>query len=204
MSGVPIREVGSAIIPGSVVTEFGESRRMTVKAVQTDGVLCEWFDEGKLKDGKFAFGGLRIADPHAVQSIEKLTIALPSVDTALSWLDKIAILAHEANRIWQALHPSSTVQVAPTWKDAPEYMRHSSIEGVKAILRGDVTTPEQSHESWLRERQSQGWKYGSVKNETTKEHPCFVPYADLPTDQRAKDAIFFHLVRSLIDAHTGA
>lgn len=36
-----------------------------------------------------------------------------------------------------------------------------------------------------------------MKNAETKEHPCFVPYEELPPEQQAKDHLFKEIVGSL-------
>jgi hypothetical protein len=36
-----------------------------------------------------------------------------------------------------------------------------------------------------------------VKNPDAKEHPCFVPYDELPAEQRTKDYLFQAVVRAL-------
>lgn len=61
-------------------------------------------------------------------------------------------------------------------------------------------TPEQSHESWLAEKRAAGWKYGPVKDAGKKEHPCFVPYAELPAAQRVKDEIFVAVAKAVYEA----
>ena len=106
---------------------------------------------------------------------------------------QIAQVVHEANRAYcRTIGDYSQV----SWDEAPEWQRTSAINGVAGILNGSITKPEQSHESWLAEKQATGWKYGPVKNAETKEHPCFVPYNELPAEQRVKDAIFFAIVRA--------
>lgn len=106
---------------------------------------------------------------------------------------QLAQIVHEANRAYcQTLGDDSQVP----WADAPEWQRSSASNGVEGILTGKITKPEQSHESWLAEKARTGWKYGAVKNAETKEHPCFVPYAELPAEQQVKDAIFFSIVRA--------
>lgn len=106
---------------------------------------------------------------------------------------QIAQIVHEANRAYcQTLGDGSQV----SWDEAPEWQRESAVSGVRGIISGLITKPEQSHESWLAEKQRTGWKYGAVKNAETKEHPCFVPYAELPPEQQAKDAIFFAIVNA--------
>lgn len=104
---------------------------------------------------------------------------------------QIAEIVHEANRAYcHTIGDDSQVPFA----DAPQWQRDSAVNGVEGILNGTITKPEQSHESWLAEKERTGWKYGPVKNAETKEHPCFVPYAALPPEQQVKDAIFFAIV----------
>jgi hypothetical protein len=109
-----------------------------------------------------------------------------------STIEQIARTAHEVNRAYcQATGDDSQ----PSWEHAPDWQRTSAINGVVAHLAGTLT-PEQSHESWLEEKRRDGWKYGSVKNAETKEHPCFLPYAQLPASQRVKDYLFKAVVES--------
>jgi len=100
--------------------------------------------------------------------------------------------AHEINRIYCKAHGDVS---QPSWADAPEWQKQSAIKGVEGALAGN--TPEQSHESWLAEKERTGWKYGPVKDVEKKEHPCFVPYSQLPPDQQYKDKLFLDTVRSV-------
>jgi hypothetical protein len=81
------------------------------------------------------------------------------------------------------------------WDDAPDWQKNSNREGVALALAG--ATPAQSHESWLAEKIRSGWKYGPIKNADTKEHPCMVPYDDLPPNQRRKDELYLTVVRAM-------
>lgn len=110
-------------------------------------------------------------------------------------VEACARAAHEANRAWCLLHGDAT---QPSWDDAPEWQRSSAIKGVQGVLAGNG--PEQSHESWLAEKSANGWKYGPVKDPERKEHPCFVPYPELPPEQKAKDHIFVGVVRAMVKA----
>lgn len=108
-------------------------------------------------------------------------------------LTACARAAHEANRAYCiAIGDNSQV----SWDEAPDWQRTSARNGVLGVLRGN--TPEQSHESWLAEKKETGWSYGPVKSPEKKEHPCFVPYAELPTQQRQKDYIFVGVVQAMI------
>jgi hypothetical protein len=112
-----------------------------------------------------------------------------------SWnhMDRIARVCHEVNRAYcQALGDDTQ----PAWEDAPEWQRSSARMGVDLHTMGDFG-PEASHASWMQQKLSEGWKYGPVKNPDAKEHPCIVPFADLPREQQAKDFIFRAVVHAL-------
>jgi len=66
------------------------------------------------------------------------------------------------------------------------------------ILENPETTPEQSHEGWLAVKAADGWKYGAVKDPEKKEHPCFVPYNELPQEQQLKDHLYGIVVRAAL------
>lgn len=74
----------------------------------------------------------------------------------------------------------------------------SAVKGVQMIAANPATTPAQSHEGWLEEKAATGWRYGPVKNPETKEHPCFVPYDELPDNQKLKDEMFGLVVRAVL------
>lgn len=65
-----------------------------------------------------------------------------------------------------------------------------------ALRRGEELSPSTSHELWLEEKRIAGWKFGPKKDEGKKEHPCFMPYAELPIDQQMKDYLFAGIVKS--------
>jgi len=106
----------------------------------------------------------------------------------------IARVAHEINRAYCASLGDTS---QPAWEDAPEWQQNSALVGVDMHLAKPDATPEQSHESWLAQKLAEGWKYGPVKDAEKKEHPCCVPYADLPAEQKAKDYLFRGAVHAL-------
>jgi len=119
----------------------------------------------------------------------------------LNLIEAAARAAHEANRAWCMTHGDFT-QVA--WEDAPEWQRQSAVTGVEFTIANPDAPPSSSHESWLAEKEATGWKYGPVKDPEKKEHPCFVPYDELPPAQKAKDSIFVGLVSLFVQAHMRA
>jgi len=110
-------------------------------------------------------------------------------------IEDIAKVCHETNRAYCEAIGEPVAQ--PSWEDAPEWQRTSAINGVQFHLANPDAKPSHSHESWLAEKAAAGWKFGHVKDAEKKEHPCFVPYEELPAAQQAKDALFIGVVNAL-------
>lgn len=111
-------------------------------------------------------------------------------------IEQIAQCAHEINRAYcQALGDNSQLP----WAEAPEWQRSSAVNGVKFHMENPEAGPDASHNSWMKQKTEEGWKYGPVKDAEKKEHPCYVPYAELPTEQKAKDYIFRAVVHSMLN-----
>ncbi len=101
-------------------------------------------------------------------------------------IEAAARAAHEINRAYcSALGDCSQVP----WDEAPGWQKESARKGAALHLSGDAS-PAASHEAWLEEKARAGWKYGPVKDPAKKEHPCFLPFEDLPREQQAKDHLF--------------
>lgn len=108
-------------------------------------------------------------------------------------LDAIARVCHEVNKAYcEALGDNSQ----PTWEDAPAWQRESARMGVDLHLMGNFG-PEASHISWMNQKLEDGWTYGPVKDPEAKQHPCMVPFGQLPREQQAKDYIFRAVVHAL-------
>lgn len=109
-------------------------------------------------------------------------------------IERIAAVCHEANRQHcQSIGDGSQLP----WDQAPAWQRTSAIHGVAFHIDNPDAGPSGSHENWYRVKEADGWKYGPVKDVAKKEHPCMVPYSQLPPEQRVKDDIFVAIVRAL-------
>jgi len=107
------------------------------------------------------------------------------------YIKSIAIACHYANKlICEANGDYSQVG----WNDSPQWQRDSAILGVTHRLNNPDGPASASHDSWLSEKEKEGWIYGEVKNPETKEHPCMVPYDQLPEFQKDKDRMFCQVV----------
>lgn len=100
--------------------------------------------------------------------------------------------AHEVNRVFCEAHGDNSQL---PWEEAPEWQIISAIRGVSVALDG--ATPEQQHEAWSKDKIKEGWKYGPVKDPFKKEHPCLVPYSELPLMQQLKDSLYISVVNAM-------
>ena len=46
-----------------------------------------------------------------------------------------------------------------------------------------------AHENWAQQRLRDGWRYGPSRDDARKEHPCLVPYEQLPGSEMVYDRI---------------
>ena len=106
----------------------------------------------------------------------------------------VAKICHEANR---ALCEELGDYSQPAFEFAPAWQVESAVTGVEFNKKNPDAPASASHDSWLEQKRKDGWKYGEVKNADLKEHPCFVPYEDLPVTQQAKDHLFKAIVAAL-------
>lgn len=109
---------------------------------------------------------------------------------------QIAMVCHAANRQYQLL--INDPNPSPEWDDCLPEIRESVRHGVKAIVEDPEVTPLELHARWCEFKRTHGWKYGEVKDEDAKTHPCLVPYGDLPESQRKKDYLFRNIVLALM------
>ena len=142
---------------------------------------------------------ITLADIEANIDAEYFFTAEQAVRGASS--EQIANVAHEVNRSYcEALGDVSQTG----WKDAPQWQKDSAVLGVKLHTNNPDAGPQASHESWMAQKISEGWEYGTVKDAESKRHPCIVPFDELPREQQAKDYIFRGVVHAVADTFQGA
>jgi hypothetical protein len=112
--------------------------------------------------------------------------------------EQIAKTAYEVNRVYsESLGDFSNA----VWELAPEWQRNNTMLGIEFIKNNPNATLCEIHENWLATKYEEGWKWGEVKDIGKKEHPCCLPYDDLPLSQRTKDILFFTIVTTLLANH---
>ena len=106
----------------------------------------------------------------------------------------IAKVAHEINKVYCEAHGDKSQL---SWEDAPQWQKDSAYNGVIYHINTDNPSPSASHKNWLAEKEKEGWVYGEIKDVEKKEHPCFLPYDELPVEQKVKDYLFGAICKQL-------
>jgi hypothetical protein len=117
--------------------------------------------------------------------------------------EQIARIAHETNRAYcESIGDLSQLP----WDAAPEWQQQSALSGVtfhlENLAAGVEPSPSASHDAWLKDKAEAGWTYGLVKDVERKRHPCFVPYDQLPAEQRMKDYLFAAICGAFFRCHS--
>jgi len=63
----------------------------------------------------------------------------------------------------------------------------SGIKLPREILALSEKLAENTHDIWSEQRIREGWSYGPARDDAGKQHPCLVPYHDLPESEKEYD-----------------
>jgi len=69
----------------------------------------------------------------------------------------------------------------------PNALDTSTIELPHSLQTLLERLAENAHDVWAATRIEQGWSYGPAREDSSKKHPCLVPYADLPESEKEYD-----------------
>ena len=69
----------------------------------------------------------------------------------------------------------------------PNPLDTTGVELPAELLQLAETMARNVHEVWARTRIEQGWTYGLTRNDQLKQHPCLVPYEELPESEKEYD-----------------
>ncbi|MCL2041530.1 MAG: RyR domain-containing protein [Bacteroidales bacterium] len=69
----------------------------------------------------------------------------------------------------------------------PNPIDTSQIELSADLLALTELLAKNTHDVWAQKRLADGWKYGPERHDERKEHPCLVPYEELPENEKEYD-----------------
>jgi len=74
-----------------------------------------------------------------------------------------------------------------TYQPAPIEISHVTLPPAIRALTEKLA--ENAHDLWALQRMGEGWTYGSKRDDYRKQHPCLVPYDQLPESEKEYDRI---------------
>lgn len=69
----------------------------------------------------------------------------------------------------------------------PEPIDTTGVELSPEITALIARLAEHNHDVWAQKRLADGWHYGPHRNDERKDHPCLVPYDQLPESEKEYD-----------------
>ena len=69
----------------------------------------------------------------------------------------------------------------------PKVADTSNVELPAELMLLAEQMAENVHDIWAATRMEQGWTYGEERNDALKQHPCLIPYGELPEEEKVYD-----------------
>jgi len=70
---------------------------------------------------------------------------------------------------------------------APQPVDTLKVQLTEELLQLTEVMASNVHDIWVRGRMAEGWVWGPERDDVRKEHPCLVPYSELPDSEKAYD-----------------
>lgn len=127
-----------------------------------------------------------------INKAQRYTKFKEDLKTSNELQSRLVLAIHEANKEIQ----QQTGEFIP---ELSVHLTQSILDGVYFVLDNPNCTPEQQHNNWVHFKRADGWRYGQTKDFERKEHPCLVPYSELPEIQQRKDSVFRQTLDNFIN-----
>ena len=102
-----------------------------------------------------------------------------------------------AKFVYEGARLAAIASLAPIipapWEERDEPFRAQFLKVIRQCGEQRSRSPEELHRSWMQTYFAMGWEYGDTYDCENKIHPDLVPYADLNSLERDKDAVFVAL-----------
>lgn len=63
----------------------------------------------------------------------------------------------------------------------------TAVELTEDIRQLTERLAEHTHDTWATQRLADGWRFGPLRDDAKLEHPCLIPYAELPDSEKEYD-----------------
>lgn len=106
--------------------------------------------------------------------------------------ERRAIFVYEAARL-AAIAAKAPIVPAP-WREREEDFKEQFLKIIERQMgQQRSASPAELHGSWMQAYLDRGWVYGDTYDAAKRKHPDLVPYDDLGTLEKDKDAVFVAL-----------
>lgn len=127
-----------------------------------------------------------------IKKVQRYAKFKEQLKTSNELQSRLVLAIHEANKEIQQQTGEYTPQLN-------NHLTKSILDSVYFVLDNPNCTPEQQHNNWVHFKRADGWKYGPEKDFERKEHPCLLPYNELPEIQQRKDSVFRQTLDNFIN-----
>lgn len=69
----------------------------------------------------------------------------------------------------------------------PQPFDTSKVQLTEELLQLTEVMACNVHDIWARGRMAEGWTWGPKRDDVRKEHPCLIPYSELPDSEKEYD-----------------
>lgn len=69
----------------------------------------------------------------------------------------------------------------------PQPINTASVTLPPELLQLQEKLAENAHEVWSAGRLADGWTFGAKRDDALKQHPCLIPYGELPEKEKDYD-----------------
>jgi hypothetical protein len=69
----------------------------------------------------------------------------------------------------------------------PRPVDNSAILLSNDLLELTEQLAENAHDHWAKRRIAEGWTFGATRDDEARQHPCLVPYDELPDSEKQYD-----------------
>jgi hypothetical protein len=112
--------------------------------------------------------------------------------TTSTFAERRARFVYEAAAL-QAVAVDAPIVPEP-WDDREEPFKAQFRDVIDMMCGPDrKSSPEELHDDWVKAYEAMGWIYGPTRDVDAKTHPDMVPYDELESRERDKDAVFVAL-----------
>ncbi len=69
----------------------------------------------------------------------------------------------------------------------PEPIDTSQVQLTPTVAELTELLAKNAHDLWAKRRLHEGWRLGPRRDDERKQHPCLIPYEDLPESEKEYD-----------------